>query len=141
MISKILFVLGSWDDFEGLGCRIGTGYFFWYLNFWKDTVISYSKWMVQWVLIFLFPKPWEISKNLSNIIKTLWKVMMILKIWRAWPKNWACHAPLNFKKEIAVSWLILGLEEVLKVQNDEKIIANFLLFIKLCSSLDRFCSN
>ena len=37
-ISKILFVLGSWDDFEGLGCRIGTGYFFWYLNFWKNTV-------------------------------------------------------------------------------------------------------
>ena len=38
-ISKILFVLGSWNDFEGLGCRIGTGYFFWYLNFWRNTVI------------------------------------------------------------------------------------------------------
>ena len=37
-ISKILFVLGSWDNFESLGCRIGTGYFFWYSNFWKITV-------------------------------------------------------------------------------------------------------
>ena len=39
-ISKILFVLGSWDDFECLGCRIGTGYFFWYSNFWKNTVTA-----------------------------------------------------------------------------------------------------
>ena len=37
-ISKILFVLGSWDKFECLGCRIGTGYFFWYLNFRKNTM-------------------------------------------------------------------------------------------------------
>ena len=46
-ISKILFVLGSWDDFECLGCRIGTGYFFWYLDFWKNTVILYHKCVLQ----------------------------------------------------------------------------------------------
>ena len=40
-ISQILFVFRSWGDFEGLGCRIGTGYFFWYLNFWKNTVKGY----------------------------------------------------------------------------------------------------
>ena len=40
-ILKILFVLGSRDDFKCLGCRIGTGYFFWYLDFWKNTV-TYS---------------------------------------------------------------------------------------------------
>ena len=31
--SKILFVLGSWDDSGRLGTRIGTGALFWYLNF------------------------------------------------------------------------------------------------------------
>ena len=51
--------------------------------------------------------------------------MMILRIWRAWLKKWACHAPLNFKKEIAVSQSILGLEEVSRCQNDEKVIAVF----------------
>ena len=34
-ISKILFVLSSWDDSWSLGYKIGTNPFFWYLNFWK----------------------------------------------------------------------------------------------------------
>ena len=54
-------------------------------------------------------------------------------------KKWACHAPLNFKKEMVVSQSILGLEEVSRCQNDEKVIAGFLL-ISFCSSLNGFCS-
>ena len=34
-ISKILFVLGSWDDSWSLGYRIGTGPFFCYYTIWK----------------------------------------------------------------------------------------------------------
>ena len=39
-ISKILFDLVGWDNFEGLGCKSGTGFFFCYLTFWKNTVVS-----------------------------------------------------------------------------------------------------
>ena len=49
--------------------------------------------------------------------------------------------PFEFQKEMAVSQSIFGLEEVSKVQNDEKIIAIFLIFITFCSSLNRFGSN
>ena len=34
-ISKILFVLGSWDDSRSLGYRIGTGPFFCYYTIWQ----------------------------------------------------------------------------------------------------------
>ena len=97
--------------------------------------------MVQWVPIFLFPKPWETSKNLNNIIKTPWKVMIILKIWSVWLKNQARHAPLNIKKEIAVSRSILGLEEVSRSQNDEKVIVVFWflwLFALACTVFAQF---
>ena len=40
-ISKILSVLGSWNNSWGLGCRIGSGYFFWYLNSWKNAVDNF----------------------------------------------------------------------------------------------------
>ena len=39
LISKILFVLDSWDHFGSLGCRIGKGSFFFYLTFWKNKQI------------------------------------------------------------------------------------------------------
>ena len=41
-ISKILFTLGTWDDSWGPGWKIGNGFFFWYLNFWKVTVTYHN---------------------------------------------------------------------------------------------------
>ena len=120
------------------------------LNFKKELAISRSILGLEEVLrsqndekvsaVFLSSKPWEISKNTNKVNKTSSKVMMILRIWRAWLKKWACHAPLKFKKEMTVSRSVLGLEEVSRCQNNEKVIAVFWLFITFCSSLNRFCS-
>ena len=33
---KILFAFGSWDDFGGLGCEIGTGPLFWVIYILKE---------------------------------------------------------------------------------------------------------
>ena len=59
-ISKILFVLGSWDNFESLRCKIGTGHLFWYLSFWKNTVtpdtrVGTSAWNANWLYLTLWP--------------------------------------------------------------------------------------
>ena len=36
--SKILLFPSSMDESGGLGCRIGNGFFFWYLTLWKNAV-------------------------------------------------------------------------------------------------------
>ena len=64
-ISKILFGLGSWGNFESLGCRIGTGYFFWYLNFWKNTVHCIP-WSIGIVFLYIYlSKFYGISTSVS----------------------------------------------------------------------------
>ena len=56
----------------------------------------------------------DIAKNLNNIIKTSWKVMTILKIWRVWLKNQARHAHLYFELKMAANRSILELQKKLK---------------------------
>ena len=82
-------------------------------------------WREQWVLNFLSSKPLEISKNTNITNKTSSKVIMILRIWRAWLKNWACHALLNFKgawqahflsHALHILKIIITFEDVLLVQ-------------------------
>ena len=82
-----------------------------------------NRWREQWVPNLLSFKPWQISKKPKISNKTSSKVMMILKVWRAWLKQWAHQAPLKFKKELAVIQSFLELEVVSKSQNNEKSIA------------------
>ena len=64
-ISKILFYLVSWDNFEGLGCRIGT-FFFCYSTFWKNTVHKVCPLGVQAILLW-----WNHTKLFTQFKSTL----------------------------------------------------------------------
>ena len=61
-------------------------------------------WTPYWSLFFVNLKPVEISKNYTNVIWTSSKIIMILKIWRVWLKNWACHTLLNFEIQMDTIW-------------------------------------
>ena len=68
------------------------------------------EWREHYKLIFENVKPVDESKNHTNIISTSLKVVLIFKIRRVWPENWACHAHFWFGIKVATNPSILQLE-------------------------------